>query len=60
VISWEERAIEDVEIIRNYIALDNPFYAKVFTERLVKHVERQKVFPRSGKEVPEYENENIR
>lgn len=59
-ILWRERALDDVEAIRNYIASDNSFYAKIFVEKIVEQAEKLIDFPMFGRVVPEYDNESIR
>ncbi len=59
-ISWRERALDDIEAIRDYIAKDNSFYAKVFVEKIVEQIEKLEGFPMVGRFVPEYSNESIR
>jgi toxin ParE1/3/4 len=39
--------------LRDHIAQDSPFYARLFAERLMLAVERLAILPRSGRTVPE-------
>lgn len=59
-LQWSERALNDVAHLRDYIARDSPFYARQFTERLVKRTENLPEFPRMGRPVPEAGREDIR
>lgn len=59
-LEWSQRALLDVEHLRDYIALDSPLYARLFIERLVKRTENLPHFPRMGREVPEAERDDIR
>ncbi len=59
-VIWSESALRDVEHIRDYIALDNPAYANVFVERLLKTTRHLPQFPESGRLMPEAKNPHIR
>lgn len=59
-ILWRERALCDVEAIRDHIGQDNSFYATVFVQKVIEQVERLEEFPMIGRVVPEYSNESIR
>ncbi len=59
-IEWTEPAIESLQAIEDYIALDSKFYAKVFVEKIIKQVDKLKEFPVIGKIVPEYKKDDIR
>ncbi len=59
-LDWSERALNDIMHLRDYIAQDSPFYARLFTERLVKRAEYLLEFPRMGRPVPEAERDDIR
>jgi addiction module RelE/StbE family toxin len=52
-IEWSPRAERELTQLRDYIAQDSPFYARQFTERLVRAVERLAILPRSARMVPE-------
>jgi toxin ParE1/3/4 len=52
-IEWSPRSERELTQLRDYIAQDSPFYARQFTERLVRAVERLPLLPRSGRMVPE-------
>jgi len=45
---WTEPAITDLEVIAEYIALDNPDAANAFVSEVFETVARLKLFPKSG------------
>lgn len=45
---WTEPALTDLEVIAEYIALDNPDAAKAFVLKAFETVNRLKLFPKSG------------
>lgn len=59
-VIWSEGALLDLEHIRDYIAQDNPAYANVFVERLLKTTRHLPQFPQSGRLMPEAKTPNIR
>jgi addiction module RelE/StbE family toxin len=59
-LSWRERALDDVENLRDYIASDNTFYAEVFINRIIDVAEKLIKYPKMGRIVPEYGDDNIR
>jgi len=59
-LRWSTRAIKDMAQLRDYIALDSPFYAQQFISRLAARVEALPDFPQSGRLVPEAERDDIR
>lgn len=59
-IIWSPRSLRDVESIRDYIAEDSPRIAGLVVARIVDTVERLKVFPESGRKVPERNDSQIR
>ena len=50
---WSPQSLDDLESIRSYIAQDSPVYADLVVRRLVAAVERLRLFPESGRIVPE-------
>ncbi|PWK48624.1 type II toxin-antitoxin system RelE/ParE family toxin [Pleionea mediterranea] len=48
-IKWTEPALEDLNDIAEYIALDKPVAAKKLVQKIFKSVKRLKDFPKSGK-----------
>ena len=59
-IVWSRRAAQDLEAIINYIAADSPAYASVVLKRIVSQIRVLVQFPRAGRKVPEFDDENIR
>lgn len=59
-ILWSPLAIDRVAEIAEYIAMDNPDSAENWVDTVFKKVEDLKIFPESGRIVPETVNINIR
>lgn len=59
-VVWSDDALADVQEIFIYIASDSARYADEITARFFASAERLKSFPRSGRMVPEFEQENFR
>lgn len=59
-VIWSQRALLDVEHIRDYIAQDSPIYAQPFVERLLHATRHLAQFPHSGRAMPEANNIHIR
>lgn len=59
-IIWLPRAIEDLNGIAAYIALDSPRYADLTTTRIIQKIEILQKFPSIGRVLPELQNETIR
>lgn len=55
-----DSAWNDLDSITDYIALDSLRYAREFSERLLKQIEQLETFPKSGRVVPEFNNEHVR
>ncbi len=53
-------AIEDLENIAKFIAIDSEYYAADFVKRIIAQVEKLENFPLLGRKVPEENNENLR
>ena len=53
---WTEPALLDLDGIAEYIALDNPFVASRYVQRVFDKVERLEQFPKSGKHPEELPN----
>lgn len=53
-------AIEDLESIAKYIAIDSDYYATDFVKRIIQQVEKLENFPLLGRKVAERNNENLR
>ncbi|MDR2907318.1 MAG: type II toxin-antitoxin system RelE/ParE family toxin [Bacteroidales bacterium] len=57
---WTDKAIEDLDDIGHYVAIDSEKYAKIVVKRLFSAVDVLEKHPRIGRTVPEFSNENIR
>ena len=52
-VIWSPKALEDIDLIAEYIARDSARGATLFVQRAIKAVERLETFPKSGRVVPE-------
>jgi len=59
-LRWTAQAVKDVETICEFIAKDSIVYAHLFAKDILQTVKRLAKFPKSGRIVPEFSNENIR
>ena len=59
-IIWTELALEDLKNIHNYIAKDSLVYANRVIEKIILRIDQLKSFPKSGRAVPEINNDSIR
>lgn len=59
-VVWSRRAIEDLEAIAEYIAQDSPAYAAGVIRTVISQTKMLSRFPRSGRKVPEFDDDNIR
>jgi toxin ParE1/3/4 len=59
-VVWSPRALADVEAIAAYIAADSPAYARTVVRRIVNLTRSLSQFPRSGRKVPEFDDEQLR
>lgn len=59
-IEWSNLALDDLQDIRDYIHKDSPYYATRFVELIFQSVDRLINFPKSGRIIPEYDQENWR
>jgi toxin ParE1/3/4 len=50
---WTEPALQDLDAIADYIALDNPLAARWLVQRVFEHVEQLETHPESGSHPPE-------
>jgi plasmid stabilization system protein ParE len=57
---WSPQSVADVEEIRAYIAADSKLYAQMTVQRIVAAVERLRMFPDSGRMVPERPSPELR
>jgi addiction module RelE/StbE family toxin len=59
-IIWTPFALEDLQSIYDYIAQDSPTYASRYVDKLAERFDILINHPKSGKIVPEFEDESIR
>lgn len=59
-LAWTEPAVEALQAIHDYIALDQPFYAGHFIDRMTRSTERLVIHPGIGRQVPEAGLDDIR
>lgn len=59
-IVWSPQALRDIEAIRSYISEDSPRVADLVVGRIIHSVERLRLFPESGRAVPERDDSEIR
>ncbi len=59
-VGWSRRALNDLEGIADYIAKDSPVYASNVVKKIVSQTRILTQFPRSGRKVPEFDDENVR
>jgi toxin ParE1/3/4 len=55
-IIWTDSALDDVNEIAEYIALDNSLAAKNLVKNIFNSVRRLKDYPRSGRIPPEFDD----
>ncbi len=59
-VRWSKDSIEDLKGICSFIALDSPYYAKIFNDRVFEMVEHLEFFPDMGRKVPESNDSKVR
>lgn len=59
-ITWSPLAVEQVQDVVSYIALDKPSVALDWAEKIFDSVKRLSDFPKRGRIVPEINKNNIR
>lgn len=59
-VSWTDTAISHLIAIFDYIARDSPFYAQRMIDRITRKSRQISEFPRSGRVVPEYIQDDLR
>jgi toxin ParE1/3/4 len=57
---WTDHALNDLNDIGDYIAENSQKYAKLTIKRLFEKTEILKTFPKTGRIVPEKNEENLR
>jgi addiction module RelE/StbE family toxin len=60
VIEWTDPALDDLEVIRDYIGKDSPYYAKRFIERIFDAAKKLQDHPQLGRPVPEANRDDVR
>ena len=59
-IKWTTQSLEDINSIAEYISKDSVRYAELFVEKIFYRTEILNKHPRTGRIVPEIEDESIR
>ena len=59
-VHWTDRARQRLKLIHDYIAKDAPLVAPTVIERLVRRSIQIGEFPHTGREVPEYQRDDMR
>ncbi len=59
-VVWSPRAVEDLEAIAQYIAVDSSAYAAAVTKTVLNTARNLPRFPFAGRVVPEFDDPNIR
>ena len=57
---WTEPALNDLQAIFDYISIDSEYYASIFVNEIIDSVEKIADFPKMGRIVPEYQQDDIR
>ncbi len=59
-VLWTAPAVEDLKSIARYIARDNAVVARRFADKLKRRAESAGRFPKRGRMVPEFMQEQVR
>ena len=59
-INWTDAALDDLDAIFDMIAKDAPAFAQSFIQEIMQSVDRLKLFPKSGRKIPEAESDSLR
>ena len=59
-VDWSPRALEDLDAIARYIAVDSSAYAAAVVKTVLNTTRNLSRFPFAGRIVPEFEDKNIR
>ena len=59
-IIWSNLAIDDLKSIHDYISKDSTRYATEIVEKMIDRVSQLENFPKSGRIVPEFNNDLVR
>jgi len=60
VTRWSPEAVEDLELIAEYIARDSAYYARSIVTEILSLSRHIAEFPHIGRQVPEMDDDNIR
>ena len=59
-VYWSDTALKHLVAIFDYISRDSNLYAERVIDRLTRRSEQIAQFPRSGREVPEFDDDRVR
>lgn len=59
-IRWSPKAADSFEEICNFIAKDSEYYTSIFANKINEIIKNIPLFPKAGRIVPEYQDENLR
>lgn len=59
-VKWSPQARKDLAAISDYYREESPLYAERFEERVFEATRRLELFPRSGRAIPEAEDDQLR
>ncbi|MBI4652101.1 type II toxin-antitoxin system RelE/ParE family toxin [Candidatus Desantisbacteria bacterium] len=59
-IKWTPQSLDDIDAVSNFIARDSVYYAQTFAVEVFETVEHLKLFPESGRIVPELNRSEIK
>jgi plasmid stabilization system protein ParE len=59
-VEWSQTAVNDLQQIVEYIAHDKPATAELYRQKILSATRRLENFPRSGRIVPEKNDDTIR
>jgi addiction module RelE/StbE family toxin len=59
-VIWTEPALNDLDAIADYIALENPVAAAAWVQRVLRHVEQLEAHPESGSRPSELKRSRYR
>ena len=59
-IIWTEPALDDLDAIGDYIAIEDPVAAQRLVRRVFRHVEQLEAHPQSGSQPPELSGSRYR
>jgi toxin ParE1/3/4 len=59
-VVWTDAALDDIDHIAEYIAIDSPHYAASFVRSIQKSGASLELFSERGRKVPEFDNSSVR